>query len=87
MNVEQVGYFLKRNMPTILSIGAAVGVVVSNILTNKASIRATLKVDEVEQVLDLLTKYEPKEEFIDADFTPVDEDKFADIDEQVTLEV
>ena len=49
MNVEQVGYFLKRNMPTILSIGAAVGVVVSNILTNKASIRATLKVDEVEK--------------------------------------
>ena len=46
-----------------------------------------LKFDEVEQVLDLLTKYEPKEEFIDADFTPVDEDKFADIDEQVTLEV
>ena len=36
-------------MPTILSIGAAVGVVVSNILTNKASIKATLKVDEVEK--------------------------------------
>ena len=49
MNCEQIGYFLKRNMPTILSIGAAVGVVVSNILTNKASIRATLKVDEVEK--------------------------------------
>lgn len=49
MNSEQVGYFIKRNMPTILSIGAAVGVVVSNILTNKASIKATLKVDEVEK--------------------------------------
>ena len=49
MNAEQVGYFIKRNMPTILSIGAAVGVVVSNILTNKASIKATLKVDEVEK--------------------------------------
>lgn len=36
-------------MPTILSIGAAVGVVVSNILTNKASIKATLKVDELEK--------------------------------------
>ena len=46
-----------------------------------------LKFDEVEQVLDLLTKYEPKQEFIDADFIPVDEDKFTDIDEQVTLEV
>ena len=46
-----------------------------------------LKFDEVEQVLDLLSKYQSKEEFIDADFTPVDEDKFADIDEQVTLEV
>ena len=46
-----------------------------------------LKFDEVQEVLDLLTKYQPKEEFIDADFTPVDEDKFADIDEQVTLEV
>ena len=46
-----------------------------------------LKFDEVQEVLDLLTKYEPKEEFIDADFTPLDEDKFADIDEQVTLEV
>ena len=34
-----------------------------------------------------MLKYEPKEEFIDADFTPVDEDKFADIDGQVTLEV
>nr|DAT20055.1 MAG TPA: hypothetical protein [Caudoviricetes sp.] len=49
MNTEQVGYFIKRNMPTILSIGAAVGVVVSNILTNKASIKATIKVDEVEK--------------------------------------
>lgn len=49
MNTEQVGYFIKRNMPTILSIGAAVGVVVSNILTNKASIKATLKVDEIEK--------------------------------------
>lgn len=49
MNTEQVGYFLKRNMPTILSIGAAIGVVVSNVLTNKASIKATLKVDEVEK--------------------------------------
>lgn len=49
MNSEQVGYFVKRNMPTILSIGAAVGVVVSNILTNKASIKATLKVDEIEK--------------------------------------
>ena len=49
MNSEQVGYFIKRNMPTILSIGAAVGVVVSNILTNKASIKATLKVNEVEK--------------------------------------
>lgn len=49
MNSEQVGYFIKRNMPTILSIGAAVGVVVSNILTNKASIKATLKVDEIEK--------------------------------------
>ena len=49
MNAEQVGYFIKRNMPTILSIGAAVGVVVSNILTNKASIKATLKVDDVEK--------------------------------------
>lgn len=49
MNTEQVGYFIKRNMSTILSIGAAVGVVVSNILTNKASIKATLKVDEVEK--------------------------------------
>lgn len=49
MNTEQVGYFVKRNMPTILSIGAAVGVVVSNILTNKASIKATLKVDEIEK--------------------------------------
>ena len=49
MNTEQVGYFIKRNMPTILSIGAAVGVVLSNILTNKASIQATLKVDEVEK--------------------------------------
>ena len=46
-----------------------------------------LKFDEVEQVLDLLSKYQSKEEFIDADFTPVDEDKFADIGEQVTLEV
>ena len=36
-------------MSTILSIGAAVGVVVSNILTNKASIKATLKVDELEK--------------------------------------
>lgn len=49
MNSEQVGYFIKRNMPTILSMGAAVGVVVSNILTNKASIKATLKVDEIEK--------------------------------------
>lgn len=49
MNAEQVGYFIKRNMPTILSIGAAIGVVVSNVLTNKASIKATLKVDEVEK--------------------------------------
>lgn len=49
MNTEQVASFLKRNMPTILSIGAAVGVVVSNILTNKASLKATLKVDEVEK--------------------------------------
>lgn len=49
MNSEQIGYFIKRNMPTILSIGAAVGVVVSNILTNKASIKATLKVDEIEK--------------------------------------
>lgn len=49
MNSEQVGYFIKRNMPTILSIGAAVGLVVSNILTNKASIKATLKVDEIEK--------------------------------------
>lgn len=49
MNSEQVGYFLKRNMSTILTIGAAVGVVVSNILTNKASIKATLKVDELEK--------------------------------------
>ena len=49
MNTEQVGYFIKRNMSTILSIGAAVGVVVSNILTNKASIKATLKVDEIEK--------------------------------------
>lgn len=49
MNSEQVGYFIKRNMGTILSIGAAVGVVVSNILTNKASIKATLKVDEIEK--------------------------------------
>lgn len=49
MNSEQIGYFIKRNMPTILSIGAAVGVVVSNILTNKASIKATLKVDELEK--------------------------------------
>lgn len=49
MNCEQVGYFIKRNMPTILSIGAAVGVIVSNILTNKASIKATLKVDEIEK--------------------------------------
>lgn len=49
MNSEQVGYFIKRNMPTILSIGAAIGVVVSNILTNKASIKATLKVDEIEK--------------------------------------
>lgn len=49
MNSEQVGYFIKRNMPTILSIGAAVGVVVSNILTNKASIKAALKVDEIEK--------------------------------------
>ena len=46
-----------------------------------------LKFDEVQEVLDLLTKYQPKEEFIDADFTPVDEDKFADIDGQVILEV
>lgn len=46
-----------------------------------------LKFEEADEVLVLLTKYEPKEEFIDADFTPVDEDKFADIDEQVTLEV
>ena len=49
MNTEQVGYFIKRNMPTILSIGAAIGVVVSNVLTNKASIKATLKIDEVEK--------------------------------------
>jgi hypothetical protein len=49
MNTEQVGYFIKRNMPTILSIGAAIGVVVSNVLTNKASIKATLKVDEIEK--------------------------------------
>lgn len=46
-----------------------------------------LKFDEVEPLLDILTKYEPKETVIDADFTPVDEDKFANIDEQVTLEV
>lgn len=49
MNTEQVGYFIQRNMPTILSIGAAIGVVVSNVLTNKASIKATLKIDEVEK--------------------------------------
>ena len=49
MNTEQVGYFIKRNMPTILSIGAVIGVVVSNVLTNKASIKATLKIDEVEK--------------------------------------
>lgn len=49
MNTEQVGYFIKRNMPTILSIGAAIGVIVSNVLTNKASIKATLKIDEVEK--------------------------------------
>lgn len=49
MNTEQVGYFIKRNMSTILSIGAAIGVVVSNVLTNKASIKATLKIDEVEK--------------------------------------
>lgn len=49
MNTEQVGYFIKKNMPTILSIGAAIGVVVSNVLTNKASIKATLKIDEVEK--------------------------------------
>lgn len=49
MNTEQVGSFLKRNMPAILSIGAAVGVIASNILTNKASLKATLKVDEVEK--------------------------------------
>lgn len=49
MNTERVGYFIKRNMPTILSIGAAIGVVVSNVLTNKASIKATLKIDEVEK--------------------------------------
>lgn len=49
MNTEQVGYFIKRNIPTILSIGAAIGVVVSNVLTNKASIKATLKIDEVEK--------------------------------------
>ena len=46
-----------------------------------------LKFDEVEELLDLLTNYEPKEEVIDADFSPVDENKFADIDEQVTIEV
>lgn len=46
-----------------------------------------LKFDEVEELLDLLTNYEPKEGVIDADFSPVDEDKFADIDEQVTIEV
>jgi hypothetical protein len=49
MNTEQVGYFIKKNMSTILSIGAAIGVVVSNVLTNKASIKATLKIDEVEK--------------------------------------
>lgn len=47
MNTEQVASFIKRNMPTILSIGAAVGVIASNILTNKATLKATLKVDEV----------------------------------------
>ena len=42
-----------------------------------------LKFDEVDVVLDLLTKYEPKEEIIvDTDFKEVTE-----IDEQVTLEV
>lgn len=33
-----------------------------------------LKFDEVDEVLDLLTKYEPKEKIIDADFQEVEED-------------
>ena len=44
-----------------------------------------LKFDEVQEVLDLLTKYEPKETIIDAEFAPVDED--INTEEQVTLEV
>ena len=44
-----------------------------------------LKFDEVQEVLDLLSKYEPKETVIDADFAPVDED--INTEEQVTLEV
>ena len=44
-----------------------------------------LKFDEVQEVLDLLTEYEPKETIIDADFAPVDEN--INTEEQVTLEV
>ena len=46
-----------------------------------------LKFDEVESLLDLLSNYHPKENIIDTDFIPIDEEEFEEIDEQVTLEV
>ena len=46
-----------------------------------------LKFDEVESLLDLLSNYQPKENIIDTDFIPIDEEEFEEIDEQVTLEV
>lgn len=49
MNTEYLGSLIKKNMPTILSVAAAVGVVASNVLTNRASIKATLKIDELEK--------------------------------------
>lgn len=49
MNTECLGSLIKKNMPTILSVAAAVGVVASNVLTNRASIKATLKIDELEK--------------------------------------
>lgn len=49
MNTEYLCSLIKKNMPTILSVAAAVGVVASNVLTNRASIKATLKIDELEK--------------------------------------
>ena len=46
-----------------------------------------LKFDEVDPLLDLLSNYKPKENIVDTDFIPIDEEEFEEIDEQVTLEV